>query len=79
MSGRTASERVEELAVEQELKSKQFRVQRMETQEEAAKIEVTGLFLDFSFFLLFAIVALISVSFTILYHPSLHLGLFFSF
>ena len=57
---------MEELAVEQELKSKQFRVQRMETQEEAAKIEVTGLYLDFSVFLLFAIDAAVSISVTVI-------------
>ena len=42
VSGRTAAERVEELAVDQELKSKQLRVQRLETQEEAAKLEVSA-------------------------------------
>ena len=72
MSGRTASERVEELAVEQELKSKQFRVQRMETQEEAAKVEVTDLSFDFCSLLFFAIVAVIYHHFHDYYdfHPS---------
>jgi structural maintenance of chromosome 1 len=40
MSARMASTRVEELAVEQELKSKQLRVQRMEAQEDSARTEM---------------------------------------
>ena len=41
MSARTAAERVEELAVEQEAKSKHLRSQRLEAQEAAARLEVT--------------------------------------
>jgi hypothetical protein len=39
-SAQTAAERVEELSVDQELKSKQLRVQRLEVQEEAARVEI---------------------------------------
>ena len=41
MSARTAAERVEELVVEQEMKSKQLRAQRLETQEQAGRVEVS--------------------------------------
>ena len=41
MSARTAAERVEELAVEQEMKSKQLRAQRLEAQEQAGRVEVS--------------------------------------
>lgn len=41
VSARTAAERVEELAVEQEMKSKQLRAQRLEAQEQAGRVEVS--------------------------------------
>jgi hypothetical protein len=44
VSARTASERVEELAVEQEMKSKQLRAQRLEVQEQAGRTEVSCIF-----------------------------------
>ena len=43
LAARTASERVEELSVDQEMKSKQQRVTRLEAQEEAARVELVAL------------------------------------
>ena len=43
LAARTASERVEELSIDQELKSKQQRVTRLEAQEETARVELVAL------------------------------------
>ena len=48
VSARTAAERVEELAVEQEMKSKQLRAQRLEAQELAGRAEVSQFAVPFT-------------------------------
>lgn len=54
MSARTAAERVEELAVEQEMKSKQLRAQRLEVQEQAGRVEVSQFSMPFAILSYFA-------------------------